>query len=149
MAEGIVLYSKQHESKSWQLGTGRYRWMALEDLRDAVIWEIFMTKKDWYEAGDQIRNLVQDAIDKEDFSQLSSTISNVVNDTMSGLEKALKDSLGNGIQQPGGAAGAEKDSSGARHEMKDARYGGGQTVQDQADGSDGRRWIKPRRSDTE
>lgn len=111
--------------------------MALEDLRDAVIWEIFMTKKDWYEAGEQIRNLVQDAIDKEDFSQLSSTISNVVNDTMSGLEKALKDSLGNGIQQPGGAAGAEKDSSGARHEMKDARYGGGQTVQDQADGQTG------------
>ena len=95
--------------------------------------EIFMTKKDWYEAGDQIRNLVQDAIDKEDFSQLSSTISNVVNDTMSGLEKALKDSLGNGTRQPGGAAGAEKDSSGAQ----DARYGGGQTVQDQADGQTG------------
>lgn len=132
-----MLYSKQHESKSWQLGTGLYRWMALEDLRDAVIWEIFMTKKDWYEAGDQIRNLVQDAIDKEDFSQLSSTISNVVNDTMSGLEKALKESLGNGIQQPGGAVGAEKDSSGAWHEMKDARYGGGQTVQDQADGQTG------------
>ena len=129
-----MLYSKQHESKSWQLGTGLHSGMALEDLRDAVIWEIFMTKKDWYEAGDQIRNLVQDAIDKEDFSQLSSTISNVVNDTMSGLEKALKDSLGNGTQQPGGAAGAEKDSSGARHEMKDARYGGGQTAQDQADG---------------
>ncbi len=133
MAEGIVLYSKQHESKSWQLGTGLHSGMALEDLRDAVIWEIFMTKKDWYEAGDQIRNLVQDAIDKEDFSRLSSTISNVVNDTMSGLEKALKDSLGNGTQQPGGAAGAEKDSSGAQ----DARYGGGQTVQDQADGQTG------------
>lgn len=128
-----MLYSKQHESKSWQLGTGLHNGMALEDLRDAVIWEIFMTKKDWYEAGDQIRNLVQDAIDKEDFSQLSSTISNVVNDTMSGLEKALKDSLGNGTQQPGGAAGAEKDSSGAQ----DARYGGGQTVQDQADGQTG------------
>ena len=128
-----MLYSKQHESKSWQLGTGLHSGMALEDLRDAVIWEIFMTKKDWYEAGDQIRNLVQDAIDKEDFSQLSSTISNVVNDTMSGLEKALKDSLGNGTQQPGGAAGAEKDSSGAQ----DARYGGGQTVQDQADGQTG------------
>ena len=128
-----MLYSKQHESKSWQLGTGLHSGMALEDLRDAVIWEIFMTKKDWYEAGDQIRNLVQDAIDKEDFSRLSSTISNVVNDTMSGLEKALKDSLGNGTQQPGGAAGAEKDSSGAQ----DARYGGGQTVQDQADGQTG------------
>lgn len=133
MAEGIVLYSKQHESKSWQLGTGLHSGMALEDLRDAVIWEIFMTKKDWYKAGDQIRNLVQDAIDKEDFSQLSSTISNVVNDTMSGLEKALKDSLGNGTRQPGGAAGAEKDSSGAQ----DARYSGGQTVQDQADGQTG------------
>ena len=95
--------------------------------------EIFMTKKDWYEAGDQIRNLVQDAIDKEDFSQLSSTISNVVNDTMSGLEKALKDSLGNGTRQPGGAPGAEKDSSGAQ----DARYSGRQTVQDQADGQTG------------
>ena len=128
-----MLYSQQHESKSWQLGTGLHSGMALEDLRDAVIWEIFMTKKDWYEAGDQIRNLVQDAIDKEDFSQLSSTISNVVNDTMSGLEKALKDSLGNGTQQPGGAPGAEKDSSGAQ----DARYGGGQTVQDQADGQTG------------
>ena len=133
MAEGIVLYSKQHESKSCQLGTGLHSGMALEDLRDAVIWEIFMTKKDWYEAGDQIRNLVQDAIDKEDFSQLSSTISNVVNDTMSGLEKALKDSLGNGTRQPGGAAGAEKDSSGAQ----DARYSGRQTVQDQADGQTG------------
>ena len=128
-----MLYSKQHESKSCQLGTGLHSGMALEDLRDAVIWEIFMTKKDWYEAGDQIRNLVQDAIDKEDFSQLSSTISNVVNDTMSGLEKALKDSLGNGTRQPGGAAGAEKDSSGAQ----DARYSGGQTVQDQADGQTG------------
>ena len=128
-----MLYSKQHESKSWQLGTGLHNGMALEDLRDAVIWEIFMTKKDWYEAGDQIRNLVQDAIDKEDFSQLSSTISNVVNDTMSGLEKALKDSLGNGTRQPGGAPGAEKDSSGAQ----DARYSGRQTVQDQADGQTG------------
>ena len=128
-----MLYSKQHESKSWQLGTGLHSGMALEDLRDAVIWEIFMTKKDWYEAGDQIRNLVQDAIDKEDFSQLSSTISNVVNDTMSGLEKALKDSLGNGTRQPGGAPGAEKDSSGAQ----DARYSGRQTVQDQADGQTG------------
>ena len=128
-----MLYSKQHESKSWQLGTGLHSGMALEDLRDAVIWEIFMTKKDWYEAGDQIRNLVQDAIDKEDFSQLSSTISNVVNDTMSGLEKALKDSLGNGTRQPGGAPGAEKDSSGAQ----DARYSGGQTAQDQADGQTG------------
>ena len=128
-----MLYSKQHESKSWQLGTGLHSGMALEDLRDAVIWEIFMTKKDWYEAGDQIRNLVQDAIDKEDFSQLSSTISNVVNDTMSGLEKALKDSLGNGTRQPGGAPGAEKDSSGTQ----DARYSGRQTVQDQADGQTG------------
>ena len=123
---GAILEATQktavHEGVFWQLFFDSF------DFR-----EIFMTKKDWYEAGDQIRNLVQDAIDKEDFSQLSSTISNVVNDTMSGLEKALKDSLGNGTRQPGGAAGAEKDSSGAQ----DARYSGGQTVQDQADGQTG------------
>lgn len=92
--------------------------------------EIFMTKKDWYEAGDQIRNLVQDAIDKEDFSQLSSTISNVVNDTMSGLEKALKDSLGNGTRQTGSAVGSEKDSSEAPRQTKDARYSDGKNTQD-------------------
>lgn len=96
-----------------------------------------MTKKDWYEAGDQIRNLVQDAIDREDFSQLSSTISNVVNDTMSGLEKALKDSLGNGARQPESAAGAEKDGSGARYQAKDARYSGGQTAQDRTNDQTG------------
>ena len=114
----MVLYSKQHRKQ------------LLEPVFSGcfftfLIQEIFMTKKDWYEAGDQIRNLVQDAIDKEDFSQLSSTISNVVNDTMSGLEKALKDSFGDGARQTGSAAGEEKESSGAR-------YSGGQNARNQA-----------------
>lgn len=53
-----------------------------------------MTKNDWYETGDQIKKLVQDAVDSKDFSELSSTISNVVNDAMNGLQSALKDNFG-------------------------------------------------------
>lgn len=53
-----------------------------------------MDKKDWYDAGEEIKNLVQDAVDRQDFSQLSSTIANVVNQTMDGFQSALKDSLG-------------------------------------------------------
>ena len=39
-----------------------------------------MTKNDWYDAGDQIKKLVQDAVDSGDFSQIGSTITNAVND---------------------------------------------------------------------
>lgn len=54
-----------------------------------------MNKNDWYEAGDQIKRLVQDAVDSGDFSQLGNTISNVVNDTMDGLQSVLKENLTN------------------------------------------------------
>ena len=37
-----------------------------------------MTKKDWQEAGDQIRDLVQNAIDSGNYSELSNTITDVV-----------------------------------------------------------------------
>ncbi|MDO4323677.1 MAG: 5-bromo-4-chloroindolyl phosphate hydrolysis family protein [Lachnospiraceae bacterium] len=50
-----------------------------------------MTKNDWYDAGDEIIRLVQDAVDSKDFSQLSSTITNVVNDTVNGLQSAWKE----------------------------------------------------------
>lgn len=53
-----------------------------------------MTKKDWQEAGDQIRDLVQNAIDSGDYSELSNTITNVVNDAVDGVQDALKNSLG-------------------------------------------------------
>lgn len=122
--DGVILESAQKTAVKgevfWQLFFHSY-----------MMQEIFMTKKDWYEAGEQIRNLVQEAIDNEDFSQLSSTVTNVVNDTMSGLEKALKDSLGNGSRQAGSEAGAETDSSRARNRAEDARYSGGQNAQDQ------------------
>lgn len=52
-----------------------------------------MNRNDWYEAGEQILNLVQDAIDQKDFSQLSGTISNVVNRTVDELQQSLKDSF--------------------------------------------------------
>ncbi|MCD7761702.1 MAG: 5-bromo-4-chloroindolyl phosphate hydrolysis family protein [Lachnospiraceae bacterium] len=53
-----------------------------------------MTRNDWYETGEQIKNLVQDAVDTGDFSQLGNTISNVVNDAMDGLQDALRGNLG-------------------------------------------------------
>lgn len=57
-----------------------------------------MNKNDWYEAGDQIKKLVQDAVDSGDYSQLGNTISNVVNDTLDGLQSVLKENLGNAQQ---------------------------------------------------
>lgn len=52
-----------------------------------------MAKNDWYEAGEEIKNLVQDAIENQDFAQLSTTISNVVNRAADGFQEALRDSL--------------------------------------------------------
>ena len=57
-----------------------------------------MDKNDWYEAGDQIKKLVQDAVDSGDFSQLGNTISNVVSDAVDGLQAALKENLENSQQ---------------------------------------------------
>ena len=62
-----------------------------------------MTKNDWYDAGDQIRKLVQDAVDSKDFTQLSNTIANVVNDTVNGLQSVLKETI-----PRGGAAQEQK-----------------------------------------
>ena len=67
-----------------------------------------MTKNDWYEAGDQIKKLVQDAVDSKDFSQLSDTITNVVNETVNGLQSALKENLS---QKPQGGQTGQKKSS--------------------------------------
>ena len=52
-----------------------------------------MERNDWYEAGEQIVKLVQDAVDSRDFSQLGNTISDVVNDTVNGLQSALKKNI--------------------------------------------------------
>lgn len=58
--------------------------------------ERFMTKNDWYETGDQIRKLVQDAVDSKDFTQLGDMLTDVVNQTLDGLQSALKENLGSG-----------------------------------------------------
>ena len=52
-----------------------------------------MAKNDWYEAGEAIRNLVQNAVENQDFTQLSSTITNVINQTVDGFQDALWESL--------------------------------------------------------
>ncbi len=57
-----------------------------------------MAKNDWYEAGEQIVKLVQAAVDSKDFSQLGTTISDVVNDTVNGLQSALKENISVTVQ---------------------------------------------------
>ncbi len=49
-----------------------------------------MTRNDWYEAGDQIKRLVQNAVDTGNFSELGNTISNVVNDTVYGFQNSVR-----------------------------------------------------------
>lgn len=63
-----------------------------------------MNRNDWYETGDQIKKLVQDAVDSKDFSQLSNTISKVVDQTVDGFQAILKESL-NANQQGGNGSG--------------------------------------------
>lgn len=77
-----------------------------------------MTKNDWYEAGEQIRDLVQDAIDTRDFSQLNGAINNVVDHAMDGLESALKEGLNQGTQNKNGKDRYEKSSDSGRDDFR-------------------------------
>lgn len=81
-----------------------------------------MTKKDWQEAGDQIRDLVQNAIDSGNYSELSNTITDVVNSAVDGVQDVLKNSLSDlGRQQAcGGWSKRPEDLAGA--ERKSDRY---------------------------
>ncbi len=53
--------------------------------------ETGMDKKDWYEAGDQIKKIVQEAVESKDFEELSSTISDAVQQAVDGLQDVLND----------------------------------------------------------
>ena len=81
-----------------------------------------MTKKDWQEAGDQIRDLVQNAIDSGNYSELSNTITDVVNSAVDGVQDVLKNSRSDlGRQQAcGGWSKRPEDLAGA--ERKSDRY---------------------------
>ena len=81
-----------------------------------------MTKKDWQEAGDQIRDLVQNAIDSGNYSELSNSITDVVNSAVDGVQDVLKNSLSDlGRQQAcGGWSKRPEDLAGA--ERKSDRY---------------------------
>ena len=52
-----------------------------------------MAKDDCYDAGEQIKKLVQDAVDGKDFSQLSSMITSVVNDAVDSVQAAMQDNI--------------------------------------------------------
>ena len=74
-----------------------------------------MAKNDWYEAGEAIRNLVQNAVENQDFTQLSSTIANVINQTVDGFQDALRESL-RGYSQGRGEDYAENSRNYQRNE---------------------------------
>lgn len=58
-----------------------------------------MTKNDWYDVGDQIKKLVQDAVDSGDFSQIGSTITNAVNDIYQYTNREAADRIRRNMQQ--------------------------------------------------
>ena len=64
-------------------------------LKNKEFWyernESDMDKKDWYEASDQIKKIVQEAVESKDFAQLSSTISDIVQQAADGLQDVLND----------------------------------------------------------
>ena len=70
-----------------------------------------MKKNDWYDAGDQIKKLVQDAVDSKDFSELSATIANVVNDTVNSVQSAIRENLSH--------RSASTEKSGRKEEARD------------------------------
>lgn len=49
-----------------------------------------MAKKDWYNLGDDIRDIVQNAIDSQDFDKLNQTITNAVNGAMKSVEAGIR-----------------------------------------------------------
>ena len=68
-----------------------------------------MERNDWYEAGERIVKLVQDAVDSKDFSQLGNTISDVVNDTVNGLQSALKKNISGAFWDSDPETGSDAD----------------------------------------
>ncbi|MDO4475156.1 MAG: 5-bromo-4-chloroindolyl phosphate hydrolysis family protein [Lachnospiraceae bacterium] len=81
-----------------------------------------MNEKDWYDAGARIGDLVQKAIDNEDFSQLSRSIADVVNNAVNEVQASLRN------PKPGQGAihGTWRDESGNayRNSRQQARRGG-------------------------
>ncbi|MCC8137570.1 MAG: 5-bromo-4-chloroindolyl phosphate hydrolysis family protein [Clostridiales bacterium] len=88
-----------------------------------------MTKNDWYETGEQIINLVQDAVDTGDFSQIGNTISNVVNSAMDELRGNLggHDQTYRGNYR--GTYRGSADRTRAAYEQADRQNGRGGTYQ--------------------
>ena len=62
-----------------------------------------MDKQDWYNMGTQIGDLVQSAIDNQDFQQLNQSITKAISDTLDLVQKNVQDGLG---QAAGGGKAA-------------------------------------------
>lgn len=73
-----------------------------------------MPNQDWYHLGDEIKNIVQDAIDAGNFNKLNQTINKTINNTA--------ESVGNGIHDAGRAARRAADSARRNIRYEGPRY---------------------------
>lgn len=55
-----------------------------------------MANQDWYDLGDQIKRIVQDAVDSKDFRTLNKTINSTINDAAQNIGKGLKNATSGG-----------------------------------------------------
>lgn len=67
-----------------------------------------MDKQDWYDMGAQIGDLVQSAIDSNDFKQLNQSIADTINTTMNMVQKNVKDGTSQAKSRVGAGASWEQ-----------------------------------------
>ena len=98
---------------------------------------------EWEKFGKEIRNIVEDAVNAQDFRQLNRTITNSINDAVSSIQEGLKtagetvnqafsqpfqERMGKGFSQPfpehGGKAGSQPSQGQGQQKEWEAKYKG-------------------------
>lgn len=81
-----------------------------------------MNKQDWYNMGAQIGDLVQSAIDNQDFQQLNQSITKAINETLDLVQKNMQNLRQNTGEQRDQAG--EQNTSGQQRDAGDHRQNG-------------------------
>lgn len=89
-----------------------------------------MENQDWSKLGDNIRNIVQDAIEAQDYNKLNQTVSDAINGAMDGVGKGFK-SAGYAADEAmrGARRAADEAGRSARNAAERARQNAWQTRQ--------------------
>ncbi|MDD3796360.1 MAG: hypothetical protein PHE06_10405, partial [Lachnospiraceae bacterium] len=81
-----------------------------------------MGKQDWYDMGAKIGDLVQSAIDSNDFKQLNQSITNTINTTLDTVQKSVESSMS---QAKRGMNHAQDAANAANEKAREWRTGAG------------------------